>query len=226
MPFLQPQTVSRTNVAHHETISFDSGRGKQGFFHPSSQWFGWEEIPHDNAWTDGSPSFMAPVPHFHLLQIERFYIASGSGYWYMCGQKHKLSKGDTIDIPRFVGHRFESIPNEAEEPLVIWYRYDAQMWEMEERFFRNMLTYLDDCRKAKVEPNLMQICIFLADCWMPPDVIPFPGGDYLRCAVNTLFMWIMAAIGMLLYGYKRSYVEYYDPEFSRRRIMAEGAKGK
>lgn len=136
----------------------------------------------------------------------------------MKGERIRLNAGGEITIPRWVGHRFESIPNEKEEPLVILWRYDPQRWEMEERFFRNALTYLDDCRKAGVQPSLPQLCLFLADCWMPGDFLPCPGGEYVRCAVNAVFMWVMAAIGMLLFGYKRSYVEYYDPVISKKRI--------
>ena len=31
-------------------------------------------------------------------------------------------------------------------------------------------------------------------------------------------MWVMAFIGFVFFGYKTSYIEYYDPETSRRRI--------
>lgn len=167
---------------------------------------------------------MAPISHFHLLQEEKFFVESGSGYWYMRGEKIKLSAGDEITVPRCIGHRFESIPNEKEEPLVILWRYDSQYWEMEERFFRNALTYMDDCRKIGVQPSILQLCVFLADCWMPGDILPCPGGEYVRCAVNAMFMWVMAAIGMLLFGYKRNYIEYYDPAISKERIEQDKRK--
>ena len=193
---------------------------------PSNKFFGWQVIPWDNKWRNGSPSFMAPISHYHLLQEEKFHVKSGSGYWFLRGQKIRLNAGDDITIPRFRAHRFESIPNEkTKEPLVILYRYDSQKWEMEERFFRNVLTYMDDCRKNGVEPSILQLCIFLADAWMPPDLIPFPG-DYARCFVNALFMWVMAFIGIVVFGYERSYKEYYDPELSKRRILEESRKGK
>ena len=59
---------------------------------------------------------------------------------------------------------------------------------------------------------------------MPGDVIQCPGGDYVRCFVNTLFMWVMAFVGRFLYGYKGSYEEYYDPEISRKRIEKKSKK--
>lgn len=224
MPLFKPLHVSRTNFAAQNPILFDNGRGAQGFYKPDNSFFGWEVIPHDNCWSDGSPSFMAPISHFHLLQEEKFHVQSGSGYWYVQGRKIRLNAGDDLAIPRFRPHRFESIPNEKQEPLVILYRYDSQRWEMEERFFRNVLPYFWDCRRAGVEPSPLQTCVFLSDCWMPGDIIPCPGGDYVRCLVNTLFMWVMAAIGILLFGYKRSYEEYYDPELSRKRKMEDMKK--
>lgn len=221
MAIFKPLLVPRTNIASHNPILYDDGVGKQGFYNPTSKYFGWETIPHDNKWNDGTPSFMAPISHYHLLQIESFHVKSGSGYWYVNGKKIQLNAGEDIAIPRFIAHRFESIPNEKQEPLIIEYRYDEQMWEMEERFFRNILTYLDDCRKAKVEPSVLQLCCFLTDCWMPAEFLQPPGGEYLRCFVNTIFMWVACAIGMLFFGYKRSYIEYYDPQISRERISNE-----
>jgi len=216
MPLLTPLHVPRTKVSTHNPINYDSGRGQQGFHAPGSPFSAWELIPHDNKWSDGTPSFMAPVSHYHLLQTESFHVDSGSGYWFLRGRKIRLAKGDEITIPRFVAHRFESVPNEKEEPLVISYRYQTGMVEMEERFFRNTLTYLDDCRKAGVSPSLPQLCLFLADCWMPGEFVPCSWllGEYGACFVNALFMWIMAAIGMVVFGYRRSYREYYDPEIS------------
>ena len=57
---------------------------------------------------------------------------------------------------------------------------------------------------------------------MPPDVIWVPGGEYVRCAVNTLFMWICAAIGRWVFDMKSTYEEYYDPGFQVRK----GYEGK
>lgn len=227
MPLFTPLSVPRTPIATDNPVNFDSSRGGFGFYTPNHKYLGWQVIPHDNKWSDGTPSFMAPMSHYHLLQEEKFHVQSGSGYWSMQGKKIKLNAGDDITIPRFVAHRFESIPNEKQEPLVILYRYDSQRWEMEERFFRNVLPYMYDCKMSGVEPNVLQLCIFLADCWMPGEFFPMiPGGEYVRCAVNTAFLWIMAVIGLTLFGYKRSYIEYYDPAVSKRRIEQESRKRK
>jgi hypothetical protein len=72
----------------------------------------------------------------------------------------------------------------------------------------------------------MQVCIFCTDAWMPADVIPCPGGDYVRCAVNTIFMWILAFIGYFILGYKRSYKEYYDPVLCKQKYAETSKKAE
>jgi len=93
----------------------------------------------------------------------------------------------------------------------------------EEKFFRNVLTYMYDCEKTDVEPSVLQICIFLSGCWMPGGIIPCPG-DYLSCAVNAIMMWTFAFIGLYVYGYKSSYPEYFDEELFQKRIAGSGKK--
>lgn len=150
----------------------------------------------------------APIAHYHMLQTESFHVESGEGLWYLRGKTIHLKAGDNITIPRFIGHRFENVPGST-EPLSILYRYDAQRYEMERRFFSNTLTYLDDCRVAGVSPSLLQLCVFLADCWMPGDFLWVPGGERVRCLVNAIFTFTLATIGRLIFGYKGNYPEYY-----------------
>lgn len=231
--FFSRLEVPRTKVAFDNPIYYgDHNEGVCEFYTPSNQFFGKQVIPWNNKWvSDGTQSFMAPLSHYHLLQVEKFHVASGSGVWYLAGSKIILNPGDDLEIPRGQPHTFESIPNEGtKEPLVILYRYDEQRFEMEERFFRNTLTYLDDCRKAKIEPSLLQLCIFLSDCWMPAEVIPAPFagmvGGYISCFYNIILMWTLSLIGQWVYGYKASYTEYYDPKVVRKRIEEESRKAK
>lgn len=161
---------------------------------------------------------MAPMSHFHLLQSESFHVASGRGIWYLGDRVLQLKEGDDIVIPPWISHRFENIPG-SKESLVILYCYDAQYFEMEESFFRNALTYMDDCRKAGVAPSLLQLCVFCTAGWMAPDIVPVPkvAGEYVRCAVNIVVMWVLALVGWLVFGYRVSYVEYYDPKEKKAR---------
>ena len=208
---------TRTNFAHDETILFDSGRGKIGFA-PSPGYSGMQQTPHDNNWSDGTPSFLPPVSHYHLLQEETFYVAQGSGTWILNGKATVLTEGDTIKIPARSPHRFESIPNAAQKPLIVWHRYDPGYEEMEEKFTRNMLCYLWDCKRAGTGPSVMQICVFVADAWIAAEVIKVPGGGGLFvCLINTVLTFLMAMVGLLL-GYKKSYPEYYDPVWSAQKL--------
>ena len=165
---------------------------------------------------------MAPIAHYHLLQTESFHVESGRGIWFFKGKQIELKAGDEIIIPRCTWHTFENHPDSA-EPLAILYRYDSQRFIMEEKFFRNTLTYLWDCRRAGVEPSPFQLCVFLSACWMPGGLIPCPG-DYLSCAVNAIFMWVFAFIGRYVYGYQSSYPEYWDEDLVRKRIAEESKK--
>jgi mannose-6-phosphate isomerase-like protein (cupin superfamily) len=232
MGFFTRLEVPRTKVAYDNPIYYgDNNEGVSEFYTPGNKYFGRQVIPWDNKFSDGTPSFMAPVSHYHLLQVEKFYVASGSGIWFLAGEKIVLKAGNDLDIPPCLPHRFESIPNEkTKEPLVILYRYEAQRFEMEEKFFRNTLTYLDDCRRAKVGPSLPQLCIFLSHCWMPGEFIPAPFdgriGGYISCIINTLFMWTLSLIGQWVYGYRASYSEYYDPNALRKRLEQDSKKGQ
>ena len=218
--FKRPK-VARSQVASLNPLTYEDGVSICEFFTSSSKYFGRQVVPIKNERNDGSRSYMAPIAHFHLLQNEEFYVESGRGVWYMQGKKIHLKTGDSLTIPRCIGHRFENDPD-SPEPLVILYQYDPARWDMEERFFRNVFAYFDDCRKQGVEISLLQVCVFCADAWMPADLIPCPGGDYVRVLVNAIFMWVAACMGILC-GYRRSYPEYYDPALSRQRL-SEGLK--
>lgn len=207
----------RTNFAHDETIIFDSGRGKLGFS-PNPEYSGMQETPHDNKWSDGTLSFLPPVSHYHLLQEETFYVAQGSGTWVLNGKHARLTEGDSIKIPPRSPHRFESIPNAEEKPLIVYHRYEPEYSAMEEKFTRNLLCYMWDCKQAGIEPSILQICVFSADAWISAEVVKVPGGGgILVCLINTLLTWTVAAVGLLL-GYKKSYMEYYDPDWSTRKL--------
>lgn len=165
---------------------------------------------------------MAPPAHYHLLQVEKFFVQSGKGIWYLKGKTVELSAGQTISIPQCAWYRFESSPD-SKEPLVILYRYDSQRFIMEERFFRNTLTYLWDCHRHGVDPSPLQLCLFLSACWMPGGFIPAPG-DYFSCAVDAIFMWIFAFVGYVVFGYRSTYPEYWDEEYVRNRIANDTKK--
>lgn len=214
MPLHPPLTL--TKVSHQNPIFYDNGRAVNAIYRRGDAYFGSQTIPSNNAWSDGTRSFMAPVSHYHLLQSETFYLKSGRGIWYIGDEVIHLGEGEKIVIQPWRRHRFENEPG-GTLPLVIEYRYDEQRFAMEERFFRNALTYMDDCRKVGREPSILQLCVFCTLAWMPPDVVHVPfvrgvWGEYVDCVVNCLLMWGCAVVGRMVYGYRGSYECYYDPE--------------
>ena len=130
----------RTTVNADNPCVYEDGLAICEYFTPSTKYFGRQTVPVSNKTKDGSPSFMVPPAHFHLLQREEFYVESGRGFWYYQGKKVLLKAGEGVTIPRCIGHWFENDP-ESNEPLVILYQYDPARWEMEERFFRNVSTF-------------------------------------------------------------------------------------
>lgn len=109
------------------------------------------------------------------------------------------------------------------------------MYEMERQFFCNMLTYLDDCRKAGVRSSVPQLAIFAMDAWLP-SARPLrwfgclvESMSDLKFLLNTIFLTAVAVIGRLLFGYKGTYAEYHTtedklPEAYYARMEAEKDK--
>lgn len=118
---LKRRNVSRSQVASLNPLTYEDGLSICEFFTPSSKYFGRQVVPIKHERKNGSRSFMAPIAHFHLLQNEQFYVESGRGIWYMQGKKIHLKAGDSLTIPRCIGHRFENDPDSL-EPLAILVR--------------------------------------------------------------------------------------------------------
>lgn len=173
----------------------------------------------------GPSSFFNPPLHIHVSQTEDFVVVSGEGTWHMPNHpdptKRRIilsSKASNIEdrkahIPVGYYHRFENLdPN---IPLVLKVRLDEEEYAAEETFFRNFFGYLDDCRKADVQPSPFQIFVFLY--WFgAPLGLPVPGPMWLKNGVSRAFTTIMGpVIGTLLLGYQNSYPEYYNPKMSQ-----------
>ncbi|KAF2166532.1 hypothetical protein M409DRAFT_66563 [Zasmidium cellare ATCC 36951] len=223
MPLLTPLSIPRTKVSHLNPITYDHDRAVNAIYKRGDIYFGSQTVPPNNAWSDGTRSFMAPMSDFHLLQTESFHVTSGRGVWYLGDEVIHLNEGEDMVIPPWRAHRFENLPGST-EPLRIEYRYDRQRFAMEESFFRNALTYMDDCRRVGVVPSWFQLCVFCSKAWMVPDVVPVPwvrgvGGEYVRCVVNCVIMWVCSVVGWVVFGYRGSYREYYDPEGEGRKGM-------
>ncbi|EXJ65516.1 hypothetical protein A1O7_01857 [Cladophialophora yegresii CBS 114405] len=108
-------------------------------------------------------------------------------------------------------HKFENASKT--QSLVVDVQLDPGDYEAEQRFFRNFFGYLDDCRKAKMEPSPFQLFVFLhaADT---PVALPLPN-EWLGVIVSWVFLTVMASVGRWVLGYQASYPEYYDERKTR-----------
>ena len=82
-----------------------------------------------------------------------------------------------------------------------------------ERFFRNLYSYLDDCVRAGKTPHPLQMLVFIEAA----DVsLGLPGPAAVALLASRVLGWVGGRwVGPLL-GYKSTYAEYYDAEFSER----------
>lgn len=87
-----------------------------------------------------------------------------------------------------------------------------------ERFFRNLYSYLEDCTNQGVSPSPPQLLLFLHSAEVS---LAFPWGPAwaMQWVSYSMGLVIGKFLGQYVLGYKESYPEYYDPE-------KEGKKGK
>jgi len=159
------------------------------------------------------PSILQPPFHYHVRQTEYFHIVSGEGaFWKGIGSEpwttlSAVPEGrSTASVPPRTYHKFENASKT--ESLVVDVQLDPENYESEQRFFRNFFGYLDDCRKAKMEPSLFQLMVFLhaADT---PLALPLPH-ETLGVLASRVFLIGMAFWGKWILGYQTTYPEYFE----------------
>lgn len=154
-----------------------------------------------------------------MFQSEQFKVLSGVGSWYV-GTDSKpavtLQASSDYQPMTYVAprryHRFENASKT--ENLVVDIQLDEEAFDNEERFFRNLFGYLDDCKKAGTEPSLFQLVVFLRSADTPL-ALPVPN-ETLGLILSWIFMQIIAMWGIWILGYEESYPEYYDSNKSKR----------
>lgn len=78
-----------------------------------------------------------------------------------------------------------------------------------DKFFRNLFSYLDDCRKAKSPPNTFQLLLFLhsGETYLVLPQLPKFLGKFI--SQRVLGYVGGKVIGEKLLGFKESYPEYW-----------------
>ncbi|EXJ96432.1 hypothetical protein A1O1_01558 [Capronia coronata CBS 617.96] len=209
----------RTTNAANNPIFYEHGRSRLEFHAPNSPFLMTNAIPPTTP-AQGA-SIMQPPLHFHIHQTEKFHVRSGTAtFWKGSGADPWLmlssepGQPSTATVPPGTCHRFENAS--MTEDLVVDVQLDPEDYEAEQRFFRNFFGYLDDCRKANVEPTLFQLMVFLDSADTPLALsLPLVNNEWLGGWVSRLFLTVMAFWGRWLLGYQTSYSEYYEPGKSR-----------
>ncbi len=151
----------------------------------------------------------APPYHFHWDQSETFVIEKGS-IKVKIDDKEKTyyAKDSPLLIETGAYHTFD-IGLDTDEDLVVKVNSQPEDGATDERFFRNMFSYLDDCLKAGMNPSLFQLLLFIHDAEASIAI-----GSVPNSIGKFIGKWVLGyiggkVIGEKLLGYKSSYEEYY-----------------
>ncbi|KAG4425519.1 hypothetical protein IFR04_001438 [Cadophora malorum] len=213
--FFRATSPPRTNNARNNPIIYEGGLSSVEFHPPGSKSIMTHRLPPTNDSNGNGVTIIQPPFHYHIHQTEYFYVRSGSGNFYLGldPTPFVLSAAGTRTgvIPAGRYHRFEN--NSADDDLVVDVHLTPETYEEEQRFFRNFFGYLDDCKKAKTEPSLFQLLVFLYEADTPL-ALPLPT-EWLGRAVSRAFLIVVAIWGKYGLGYKATYSEYYEERKSR-----------
>jgi mannose-6-phosphate isomerase-like protein (cupin superfamily) len=216
LAFLRQNPPARKQTSHNNPVTAPDhadGNGTESFtlkFHsppiPKGHPTSTQTLPPTH---NSKPSLYTPPPHYHLLQAEHFLVLSGTGLWHLSRNRTlRLSSGDTISIPALAYHWFENAPDSL-EPLKFGYWYTAKYTAAEQRFFRNTIGYIADCKRAGVEVSVVQLCVFSLRNWIVIGVVDWGWApDWVSLVVNTVFTVLGAGWGEFVPGYRANYEEY------------------
>ena len=209
LAFLRAPYPPRTKTATQEILSFEDGRAKLQFNPPESEFRMTHTVPPTT--TTHGVSLAQPPLHYHLHQEETFRVKSGSALLFLGTNKKPFATIDVNNPNAFIPagryHRFENASQTVD--LVIEEKKSPADDGVDQRFFRNTFGYLDDCKKAKVEPSVFQLIVF-AHAADTPLALPAPFGiEVLGFWISRVFTIVMAFAGRQM-GYQQSYPEYFQ----------------
>ena len=218
------QSVPRTETAHQNPLISREGVAVTHFLTPEKT----DEafLMRQTYKIDKLKEFMkkyrkysfAPPYHFHWDQSETFVIEKGSMVVKVDGKEQTFyAKDGPLKIEAGAYHTFD-IGLSTNEDLVMKVNSQPEIGATDEKFFRNLFSYLDDCHKAGMKPSLFQMLLFIhdADASLAIGSVPSGVGRFVG-------KWVLGyiggkVIGEKLLGYKSSYEEYYiDGESEKKR---------
>lgn len=207
--------VKRSKTAHHQTLSQWNGNRKVH----------WEAPPNGSSvlevqtTTDAtvfkdvpaSENHLTPPYHWHWHQKEYFEIQSGRFMFKYAGTTMTKSASDgKVTIPPGVRHTFWPDPTCTEPCTVHIGTEEGYSNGVDEKFFRNLYSYLEDCAEQKIAPSLPQLLLFL-DAAETSLALP----DWIPGVLSRWFTWGLGVVvgrwfGGKVLGLKDSYEEYYE----------------
>lgn len=210
--FLRGSSPPKTFRAHDNPIYYEDGASYVEFSSDSgSEYLLRNQHP---PFDDANPSIMVPPFHWHINQTEHFSIIQGTCNIFKDTAEKPwvtLSATDsslpkTAAIPNTVYHTIHNAS--TTEPMIVDVSLTPEDAEGEQRFFRNFFGYLDDCKKAGVQPSIFQLFVFLNEADTPLGVrLP---SRWLSLLASRILLSSVAWYGKYILGYKASYPEYYD----------------
>lgn len=175
LSFLRTRSVPRTKISHLSTLSLEGGRSTVKFSSAVGLASGETTIlftlPPAATESDSAPnSFLIPPYHFHPRQNEIFNVTSGDLLMVVEGRKVVVSAGETFMVHRFEYHSFSNASTTESATLEV--HFDPANRRREERFFRNLCGYLEDCNdKGKAMGTGASFAQIVAFTW-EADIIP------------------------------------------------------
>lgn len=122
------------------------------------------------------------------------------------GSDKIIPAGQSVTIQPGLYHMFHN--HSQTEDLVFSMGLDPMERERDEAFFRNLYSYLDDCRMAGKSPHIAQLWLFhyFFDCYPA-----LPGPKVLSRPLSQVLVFVVGVmVGKWLLGFKASYPEYYQ----------------
>ena len=218
-----PKTnVKRSSTATSSSLSLHSGARIVRWARPSPDATVHEIESINPRYKAGLPlseNYIIPPYHWHWHQDEIFRVTQGTFLFKLEGVETRKTAADgEIRIPARAHHTFRADPEcEAERCVVEFTTGKSDVGGeggVDEKFFRNIYSYLHDCDEQNVQPSLPQMLLFLDSAEV---------GLALPIRPRFLANWVSWAMGVVIgrwfgrwmLGLRASYGEYWDDKLGK-----------
>ena len=164
----------------------------------------------------GITPFIKPVYHWHWNQSEIFQIEKGAALLTLDGKTRRVTAADgSIVVPAGTYHTYDMDFSTGEDmSFVVW---SPEEDGVEELFFRNFFSYLEDCQRNGVRPSVFQVLLFFHTY-----EVSFALPSLPKWLAKMMSKWGLGfiggkVIGNWLLGYQSSYKEYVTVENAKTK---------